>query len=155
MSKELIQIESYQPQYKEDFKTLNLEWIQKYFKVEPHDVEQLENPEKYILESGGQIFFALYQNQVVGTVALVKNSDTDYEMAKMAVNPQYQGIGAGKVLCAHTIQAAKDLGASVLWLVSSTQLTPALTMYRKLGFVEVPIGETEYSRADIKMEIVF
>jgi septum formation topological specificity factor MinE len=56
MTKESIQIESYQPQYKEAFKTLNLEWIQKYFKVEPHDVEQLENPEKYILESGGQIF---------------------------------------------------------------------------------------------------
>ena len=155
MNSPSVQIAEYQPIFKEHFKNLNLEWIQKYFKVEPHDLEQLDNPEMYILDKGGQIFFAIYQNEVVGTVALVKNSATDFELAKMAVSPKYQGIGAGKALCAYPIEVAQKAGAKILWLESSRKLTPALTMYSKLGFVEIPMDETPYSRADIKMQIVF
>ena len=154
MTKESIQIESYRPQYKEDFKTLNLEWIQKYFKVEPHDVEQLENPEKYILESGGQIFFALYQNQVVGTVALVKNSDTDYEMAKMAVSPKAQGKSIGYLLGNAIVNTAKQAGAKKIYLESNTILKPAINLYYKLGFEKVFGLETPYKRCNIQMELV-
>ncbi len=150
-----VQVIGYQPMYKAYFKSLNIEWIEQYFKVEPHDLEQLDDPEGYILSKGGQIFFALYQGEVVGTVALIKNTESDYELAKMGVTTRYRGIGAGKALCAKAIEAAQEAGATQLWLESSRQLTPALRMYSQLGFVEVPMGETPYSRADIKMEIQF
>jgi ribosomal protein S18 acetylase RimI-like enzyme len=32
-------------------------------------------------------------------------------------------------------------------------LVPAITMYRKLGFTEVPLEKGIYKRSDIKMEI--
>ena len=52
-----LQIIEYQPLYKDDFKRINVEWIETYFKIEPHDLEQLEAPEE-IINGGGQIFLA-------------------------------------------------------------------------------------------------
>ncbi|MCU0324989.1 MAG: GNAT family N-acetyltransferase, partial [Spirosomaceae bacterium] len=140
---------------KDDFKNLNIEWIEKYFTVEPHDLEQLDDPEGYILNNGGMIFFAKYGNEIVGTCALIKTDVTSYELAKMAVSPKYQGIGAGRKLGQTAIEAAKKLGATYLYLESNQKLTPALTLYKSLGFVEVPIGDTPFARANFKAEIHF
>jgi GNAT superfamily N-acetyltransferase/DNA-binding MarR family transcriptional regulator len=152
-AKPQVEIIAYDPQYLPDFKALNLEWINTYFEVETHDVEQLDNPQKYILNDGGAIYFARYQGKIIGTVALVKVSDTTYELAKMAVSPAYQGLKAGYLLGKHLIEEARKQGATFLFLESNQKLTPALTLYKKLGFVEVPIGETPYSRADFKAEM--
>ena len=46
-----MEIIPYQPQYAEDFKNLNLDWLEKYFWVEPHDEEVLGKPKKYIIET--------------------------------------------------------------------------------------------------------
>jgi GNAT superfamily N-acetyltransferase len=150
-----LEIIDYDPIYKDDFKNLNIEWIEKYFTVEPHDLEQLDDPEGYILNNGGMIFFAKYGNEIVGTCALIKTDVTSYELAKMAVSPKYQGIGAGRKLGQTAIEAAKKLGATYLYLESNQKLTPALTLYKSLGFVEVPIGDTPFARANFKAEIHF
>lgn len=151
--KETVEIIEYTPQYKEDFKRLNVEWISTYFTIEPHDLEQLDDPEGYILSKGGKIFFAKKGNDIIGTCALIKVSDTDYELAKMGVSPQYQGFGAGKKLGLKVIEEAKRLGCTYLFLESNQRLIPALTMYKSLGFIEVPIGETPYARADFRAEM--
>ena len=148
-----VEIIDYQPQYKQAFTEMNIEWISHFFTVEPHDIEQLENPDEYILSKGGKIFFAKYGEDIIGTVALVKVSETSYEMAKMAVRPQYKGMGAGEKLGLHLIEEAKNLGCTYLFLESNQSLTPALTLYKKLGFVEVPVGETPYARANYKAEM--
>ena len=69
--------------YAEDYKRLNLEWIEKYFVVEEHDVEQLSNPEEYIIDRGGEILFAVYEEEVAGVCALIKTGETEFELAKM------------------------------------------------------------------------
>lgn len=148
-----MEIVDYTPQYKEDFKRLNVEWISTYFTLEPHDLEQLDDPEGYILSQGGKIFFAKKDNAVIGTCALIKVSDTSYELAKMGVSPLYQGLGAGKKLVNKVIEEAKKLGCTYLFLESNQRLTPALNIYKSLGFVEVPIGETPYARADFRAEM--
>ena len=150
-----VQIIDYEPQYRQEFAEMNIEWISQYFTIEPHDLEQLENPEDYILSKGGRIFFARYGDEIIGTVALIKVSETVYEMAKMAVKPTFQGLGAGEKLGRHLIEAAKKAGCTRLFLESNRQLTPALQLYKKLGFTEVPIGETLYSRANYKAEMYF
>ncbi|MFC0184420.1 Acetyltransferase (GNAT) family protein [Pseudarcicella hirudinis] len=141
----------YQPDYKEDFKRINVEWIEKYFKIEEHDLEQLDAPDN-ITANGGQIFLALVNEEVVGTVALIHDGNQVFELAKMAVSPKAQGLGIGKTLCKTAIQEAKNRDAKRLYLLSNTQLTPALKIYENLGFTEVPIGEILYERTDIKME---
>ncbi len=148
-----IAIIPYEARYQSDFKRLNIAWIEQYFAVEPHDLEQLEHPEEHVLPNGGQIFFALSENEVVGCVAVVNTGETGFEMAKMAVSPTVQGRGIGKKLCLAAIDYARQLGIGTLWLESNRKLTPALTLYRSAGFNEVPSVPTPYARADIRMEI--
>lgn len=148
-----VEIIEYENRYKEDFKRLNEEWINQYFALESEDLEQLNHPEANILNKGGRIFMARYGEEIIGTVTLKKHADTQYELAKMAVSPKFQGIGAGKMLGEHLIAEAKKLGCTYLFLESNQKLGPALNLYKKLGFIEVPIGETPYNRADYKAEM--
>ncbi len=148
-----MEIVDYTPQYKEDFKRLNVEWISTYFTLEPHDLAQLDDPEGYILSHGGKIFFAKKDDVIIGTCALIKVSHTSYELAKMGVSPLYQGLGAGKKLVSKVIEEAKKLGCTYLFLESNQRLRTALNIYKSSGFVEVTIGETRYARADFKAEM--
>ena len=147
-------ITDYAPEFRADFKRLNIAWISKYFTVETHDLEQLDDPEHHILAPGGLIFLAHLDGQVVGTVALVPMPETGvFELAKMAVDEAYQGRQIGKKLGEALITRARALGARRIVLESNRRLAPALALYERLGFREVPLVPTPYARADIRMEM--
>jgi GNAT superfamily N-acetyltransferase len=137
------------------FLSINQEWIDKFFSMEAFDREQLENPRQSILDKGGQVWFAEYKGQIVGTAAMKWAADGVYELIKMGVTPQAQGKSVGLQLATSAIQWAKDQAANRVVLYSNTCLSPAIRLYRRLGFVEVPIEPGKYRRCDIKMEIVF
>lgn len=151
-----IKIAEYQPQYKKSFYELNRKWIEMYWKLEPHDIEALENPEKYILDEGGQIFVALYNGFPVGVCALCRmpeESIYDFELAKLAVNNSILRKGIGLRLCEAVINEARRMGGKKLFLESNTRLKPAIALYRKLGFKELPEYHPSYERGDIQMEL--
>jgi len=56
-------------------------------------------------------------------------------------------------MIAYSLERAKELGAHKIILYSNTALKSAIHLYRKFGFKEVPLGDVEYKRANIKMEI--
>ena len=147
------QIESYAPAYNNAFRELNHEWISKYFELEDLDNQILDNPENYIIARGGRILFARHNNQVVGTCALLRITDTRYELGKMAVTEKARGLKIGQYLCQAAIAEAKGLGATILELYSHRSLLAALHIYKKLGFREVACPPNGYKRADIKMEL--
>ncbi|MDN3546867.1 bifunctional helix-turn-helix transcriptional regulator/GNAT family N-acetyltransferase [Mucilaginibacter aquaedulcis] len=147
-----VKVITYQPQYARYFKNLNIEWINTYFTVEEHDLEQLNHPEEHILADGGEILFAQINDDIAGTCALVKTGPAEYELAKMAVSPKYQGRKIGNLLMEAAIAKAKELGGTRLWLGSSHKLVPALSLYRKYGFKEFTVESTPYQRASIHME---
>ena len=141
--------------FKEDlsnhFRDLNINWLEKYFFVEDHDKEVLYNAKKYIIDKGGYIFFALYNNKVAGTVALM-NEIEGYELSKMAVSPQYQGLKIGQLLTQHCIDFAKTNSWDKLLLYSNTILENAIYIYKKHGFKEVVLEpDSPYLRSNIKM----
>ena len=150
-----VDIVDYKPRYKDFFRDLNYEWIGKYFKIEDYDREVLENPDSKIIRKGGYICFALMDGEIIGTCALMKMGDGIYELSKMAVTEKAQGKQAGKKLAYACLDKAKDLGAEIVFLESNKSLTPAITMYRKLGFIEMPKGNEKsiYQRANIYMEL--
>jgi N-acetylglutamate synthase-like GNAT family acetyltransferase len=151
----MIAIVPYKEAYKEHIKSLNYEWLEKYFAIEPIDVIQLSNPQEEILDKGGKIFFALDldDDTVIGTASLLKVSDQEYELAKMAVTEKYKSLGIGKMLMEHCIAEAKKLHAKKLTLVSNTKLDAAIHVYRKYGFIEIPLpAEMHYERGNIMME---
>ncbi len=151
-----IQIVDYQPQHKQRWKEINEAWIKKHYNMEEIDHQHCSNPEESILAGGGQILIALEGDEVVGTVGLIKDDDASYEMIKMAVDERYRGHGIGEILCIAAIEKAKSLNARLFYLLSNTKGSKtAITLYRKLGFVEVPLAKQEWERADIQMEMRF
>ncbi|WP_336702950.1 helix-turn-helix domain-containing GNAT family N-acetyltransferase [Chryseobacterium indologenes] len=150
-----VKIVDYEPKYQSAFRALNEEWISKYFEMEEADYKALDNPEEYILNKGGKILIALYNDEPLGVCALIKMEDPDYdfELAKMAVSPKAQGKNIGWLLGQAIINTAKESGASKIYLESNTMLKPAINLYYKLGFQKVSGRTTPYQRCNIQMEL--
>ncbi|UJH92254.1 GNAT family N-acetyltransferase [Antarcticibacterium sp. 1MA-6-2] len=150
-----MEIIDFDPKHAEDFKELNLAWLNKFFWVEPHDEEVLGKPQKYILDPGGNIFFVKEGDRIIGTVALMKLEDGVFELTKMAITPDSQGKKIGQKLMEHTLGYAKAQGWKKLIIYSSRKLVNALHIYRKYGFIEIPIEvNNPYARGDIKLELL-
>lgn len=152
-----IEIISYSNDYAKAFYDLNIEWLQTFFYVEPYDKEVLSKPDNYIINKGGHIFFARLHGAIVGTVALMPIGEAGlFELTKMAVSPQHRGLKIGQQLMQYCIDFAKNMGLPKLILYSNTKLENAIYIYRKYGFIEVPVeADSPYKRSDIKMELVF
>lgn len=149
-----MEIISWNSQYAEDFKKLNLQWLEEFFWVEPHDEEVLGKPGKYIIEPGGMIFFVKENEEIIGCVALMKMGEDTFELTKMAVKPEFRGKKIGHKLLQHTLEFAKKQPWKNLIIYSNRKLENAIHLYEKYGFVEIPIGENNpYSRGDIKMRL--
>src|SRR5258705_10397117 len=103
----MIKIIGYKDNYSGDFKRLNLEWLEKYGLTESHDLEIINDPQTFILETGGCIFLAKADEEIVGTAALIHEGNGVYELAKMAVTPAFQGKGISKLLIEKCLEAAK------------------------------------------------
>ena len=150
-----VTIIDYQPGHQQAFRKLNEEWITRWFKMEEADYKALDNPKGYILDKGGYILVALYENKPAGVCALIKMNDPDYdfELAKMAVSPHAQGKNIGWLLGNAAIEKAKAAGARKIYLESNTILKPAINLYHKLGFKKIAGHPTPYERSNIQMEL--
>src|SRR6478735_8713602 len=107
-----IEIIEYQDHHQPIFKALNAVWLERYHLMEERDVEMLNDPHKFILEEGGVIYLAQYQNEIVGSAALIKEHDGVYELAKMTVADSHQKMGISKILLERCLTKAKELRAS-------------------------------------------
>lgn len=150
-----VKIHEFEDRFADDFASLNYEWISDMYEIEEHDREQLDNPEDYIISHGGQILTATISEKAVGTVALIEIDDDTFELGKMAVTPKYRGFRIGDKLMSACIDYAKKVGKKSIILESNTKQIPAIKLYRKFGFVEIPLDpNTPYERANIRMELV-
>ncbi|TBW28568.1 GNAT family N-acetyltransferase [Gramella sp. KN1008] len=149
-----MEIISWQPEYAEEFKNMNLQWLEEFFWVEPHDEEVLGDPEKFIINPGGNILFVKEGNDILGCVALMRMEDDVFELTKMAVKPECRGQKIGQKLMRHTLDFAKKMNWKKLIIYSNRKLENAIHLYKKYGFEEIPIEDNgPYSRGDIKMRL--
>lgn len=147
----MISIETFKPEYATAFRLLNVAWIEQFFQMEAADHKALNHPQEYILDKGGEIFVALSENKVIGVCALIKISDTGYELAKMAVSEEARGKGAGLQLGKAAIEWARQRGAHQVVLDSNKKLEAAIQLYYKLGFRALNQVHSPYQRSDIQM----
>lgn len=152
MTATAISIRKYERADQPHFESLNRMWIEQWFEMEPADFDMLGDPETALLNNGGHIFIAVADNNVVGTVALKRKSSECYELTKMAVHPDYRKHGAGLALATAALEQARKDGMQNVILYSNRKLVPAIALYEKLGFREVPF-DASYKRTDIKMKI--
>lgn len=117
------------------------------------DLRQLQHPEDCIITKDGYVLFAALDEKIIGTVGLLKNDGGDFELIKLAVLPEFRGLGVGLKLINEIIEKAKESGAKRIQLSTNHKLLPAISLYKKLGFKQVALGCSQDSRCDIKMEL--
>lgn len=147
-----ISIETFRPEHGEKFAELNREWLLRYNLLEPADEEQLADPQTHFLDTGGQVFVALHDGQVVGTCAIFPRDSQAREIAKLAVSADFRGRGLARRLVERCIAYAREQGARRVVLLSNSQLQPALHLYESVGFRYQPAPEVRaYDTADVYM----
>jgi GNAT superfamily N-acetyltransferase len=147
-----VQIATWRPALREHFERLNRAWLEEFELFEDVDRVYLQRPEDLILAPGGQIYFALAGEDVLGTCAAIRVSEAVVELAKLAVAPSAQHRGVGRQLCEAVIGFARQSSASSVVLTSNQRLTTALRLYRALGFRDAPLPiDTPYTTADVYM----
>ena len=151
-----IEILPYRPAFKKYFRSINEEWLKKYFRVESEDHRQLNDPNGQIIRKGGQILFAKVDGQIVGTCALVRHQAGLLELCKMGVLSGAHGLGIGQRLVEEVVSLAKKSGANRLFLLTAPELEAAFKIYKQLGFKRkkrTPLPECKYQRRTFAMEL--
>ena len=151
MATEIVQ---YSEKFNGYFKSLNVEWLNKYYSITAADLEILENPER-IIQEGGYVFFAVLDDVVVGTCAIVPHEVHSCELIKMGVRENYQGKGIGKLLLEKVIEHAREKGFRTMTLETASTLEAAVSLYKKIGFVQTSPEEKhpKFGRMTFKMEM--
>ncbi|MCO4798991.1 MAG: GNAT family N-acetyltransferase [Colwelliaceae bacterium] len=148
-----VEIVPYSNHDQKIYAELNRNWIEKHWQLEDADIKALEHPQESILEKGGMIFLAKYKGEVVGSCAMLKMQDGNFELAKMAVSEKVKGKGIGYLLGLKIIEQAKHLSVEKLYLESNTLLVPAINLYKKLGFKQISGISSPYERCNIQMDL--
>jgi putative acetyltransferase len=129
-----ITMVGYRPELRPEFERLNRLWLEGHSLLEPVDLIYLQEPEQHILAAGGQVFFAMDGEAVVGVCAAIRVSATSFELAKLAYAREH---GAGEVL-----------------LTSHTALVEAIALYESMGFRHAPLPEdNRYETANVYMRL--
>ena len=145
-----ICIKKYETKFDNDFFVLNKAWIEESWILEESDKKDLLNPDK-IVHNGGQVFFALENQKVIGTVAMINSSENRFELAKMTVQEDFRGKGIANLLMDECLKFAKENKANEIFLISNDSLTIARNLYDKYGFKEVDLDSQKYDRGNVKM----
>ena len=147
-----IYIQKYETKFDNDFFVLNKAWIEESWILEESDKKDLLNPDK-IVHNGGQVFFALENQKVIGTVAMINSSDDRFELAKMTVQEDFRGKGIANMLMDECLKFAKENKANEIFLISNDSLTIARNLNDKYGFKEVDLDSQKYDRGNVKMRL--
>lgn len=151
-----VRVRSFQAGDEAAFRSLNEEWIGKYFGIEKEDRIVLDDPVGQIIEPGGHIFIAVAGETPVGCCALKAMEPGEFEVAKMAVRERYRGYGIGRQVLEYTVEQARLLGARRLYLETNNTLGNAIHLYETVGFRHLPperVHGSLYVRANVFMEM--
>ena len=147
---------NFKNEYSKLFYDLNIEWLNEFFWVEDYDKKILSNPQKYIINKGGSIFFAKTGGKIIGVVALMPTHKPDvFELTKMGVKKSSRNKGVGKLLIKKCIEQATENKLKKVIIYSNRKLENAIYLYKSFGFIEVELEKkSNYQRADIKLELL-
>ena len=84
------------------------------------------------------IILCKIKDAYVGCVGLRKIDSNTAELKRMYVQPAYQRAGIAKALLQKAIELAKAANYSCIRLDTLNYMLPAINLYKKYGFVEIP-----------------
>lgn len=101
------------------------------------DRELAELPGRYA-PPGGVLLIAVDAGRDAGCVGLRDLGQGICEMKRLYVRPKYRRSGLGRRLCAELIARARRAEYQAMRLDTLASMTPAITLYRQLGFRSIP-----------------
>ena len=96
-----------------------------------------------------QVWVALYKGQIIGGLVLVPKEDYML-LANIAVHPNYQGKGVGRLLLELAEVEALDQDYHEIRLHINKTMTENRAMYKRSGWAEIPNGEQPSHRLSMK-----
>jgi putative acetyltransferase len=97
--------------------------------------ELRELPGRYA-RPAGCLLLAIWSQELAGCVALRQIGEGVCEMKRLFVRPAFRSKGIGRTLAKAIIEEARRIGYKRMRL--DTVLEPAKSLYRSLGFQEIP-----------------
>lgn len=148
----MIRIISWDASYRRSWHDLGLSWLQQYDLVEEEDLRILRDPEGAILAPGGQIFLAVEEGVLLGTLSLIPEGEGIFELAKMGVTPAHRRRGIADRLLDRAHLWAHNHGARKLVLFTNRRLEAAQKLYDKWCFTEIHAPDEKFLLSDKQME---
>jgi DNA-binding MarR family transcriptional regulator/N-acetylglutamate synthase-like GNAT family acetyltransferase len=122
-------------EFMQSFRQLNEDWLRQYLEISDYDRQLLDDPAGQIMNRGGRIYCMLLNEEVVGTYALQRINDDEWELSKFTIKKNFRGKKLGIKLLRHAIQQAEILDARHLLLFTHPDLQEATDLYTKAGFL--------------------
>lgn len=107
-----------------------------YLAIQHYDDELRNLHEKYGMPEG-RLYLAYCDEELAGCIGLKKIDETNCEMKRLYVRPQFRGKQIGNVLVRRIIEDAKEIGYHIMLLDTLPFVESALHMYQKFGFYEI------------------
>lgn len=87
----------------------------------------------------GRIILAFVDNKACGIACLKSINSTIGEVKRMYVDPSFRNVGVGHAILQALLSAAKEAGYKKVRLDSPKFMEPAHSLYRSVGFTEIPV----------------
>lgn len=121
----------------------------------PSDPEVTCMSKHYQISNNSQYLVAQLNNIVVGGcgIAPFNNSPTTCELKKLFLLPESRGLALGQQLVTQSLNFAKAQGFKTCYLDTLSNMTAAIALYEKLGFVhrDAPLAGTQHNACDVWM----
>jgi ribosomal-protein-alanine N-acetyltransferase len=104
-------------------------------------------PLAVVRRPGNPVGAAVADGEVVAYIIYWQIGD-DVQINNVAVHPDCRGLGLGEAMMRHVIARVREAGASFLTLEVRPSNTPAVTLYKKLGFEIMGTRKNYYTKPD-------
>ena len=118
--------------FKEYAAWLNIDLGFQHFDDELKDLKTMYNT------NDGGIILCKENNDFIACVAVRRCAKNIAELKRMYVQPAHQHKGIGKTLLEKAIALAKECKYEFIRLDTLNHMTPAINLYKKYGFYEIP-----------------
>ena len=112
-------------------------WLNIDLSFQDFEKELAMLPVMYAKENGG-IILCRSGDGFVGCVGIRRISGTEAEMKRMWVRRGFEGAGIGRELLEKAIELAAVTGYRKIKLDTLNDMLPAMNLYKKYGFREIP-----------------